>query len=47
MKVSTKKKGKKSYASVVDEILYQARLSGEMRIDEAEKPFLWITTIRQ
>jgi len=47
MKVSTKKKGKKSYAAVVDEILYQARLSGEMRIDEAEKPFLWITTVRQ
>lgn len=47
MKVSTKKKGKKSYAAVVDEILYQARLSAEMRIDEAEKPFLWITTVRQ
>jgi hypothetical protein len=47
MKVSTKKKGKKSYAAVVDEILYQARLSAEMRIDEAEQPFLWITTIRQ
>jgi hypothetical protein len=46
-KVSTKKKGKKSYAAVVDEILYQAHLSAEMRIDEAEKPFLWITTIRQ
>lgn len=46
-KVSTKKKGKKSYASVVDEILYQARLSAEMRIDEAEKPFLWITINRQ
>jgi len=45
-KVSTKK-GKKSYASVVDEILYQARLKAEMRIDEAEKPFLWITTLRQ
>lgn len=45
-KVSTKK-GKKSYASVVDEILYQARCKAEMRIDEAEKPFLWITTIRQ
>jgi hypothetical protein len=46
-KVSTKKKGKKSYAAVVDEILYQAHLSAEMRIDEAEKPFLWITTNRQ
>jgi hypothetical protein len=43
-KVSTKKKGKKSYAAVVDEILYQAGLSAEMRVDEAEKPFLWITT---
>jgi len=47
MKVSTRKKGKKSYCAVVDEILYQAHLSAEMRIDEAEKPFLWITTNRQ
>jgi hypothetical protein len=47
MKVSTRKKGKKSYCAVVDEILYQAHLSGEVRIDEAEKPFLWITTTRQ
>jgi hypothetical protein len=47
MKVSTKKKGRKSYHAVVDEILYQAKLSAEMRIDEAEKPFLWITTLKQ
>ena len=47
IKVSTKKKGKRSYAAVVDEILYKAGLSAEMRIDEAETPFLWITTLKQ
>lgn len=47
MKVSTKKKGKRSYAAVVDEILYNAKLKAEMRIDEAETPFLWITTLKQ
>lgn len=47
MKVSTKKKGRRSYASVVDEIVARARLKAEMRIDEAEKPFLWITTQKQ
>jgi hypothetical protein len=41
----TSKKGRKSYASVLDEILFKARLKSEMRIDEAEKPFLWITTV--
>jgi hypothetical protein len=45
-KVSSKK-GKKSYASLVDELLYKARLKAEVRIDEAETPFLWITTSRQ
>lgn len=46
VKVSSKK-GKKSYASLVNELLYKAQLKAEMRIDEAEQPFLWITTLRQ
>jgi hypothetical protein len=45
-KVSTKP-GRKSYAVIVDELLHQSQLKTEMRIDEAEKPFLWITTIKQ
>jgi hypothetical protein len=46
VKVSTKK-ARRTYASVVDEILYQAKLKAELRMDEAEKPFLWITTLKQ
>lgn len=46
IKVSTKK-GKKSYAVILDEILYQGKLKVDVRIDEAETPFLWITTIRE
>ncbi len=41
------KEGRKSYASVIDEILYQGRLKAELRIDEAEQPFLWISTLKK
>jgi hypothetical protein len=35
------------YARALDRLLFQARLKYELRVDESEKPFLWITTLRQ
>jgi hypothetical protein len=37
---------KMSYAQLLDKLLSQARLKYEVRIDEANTPLLWITTIR-
>jgi hypothetical protein len=34
------------YSRALDRLLIQARLKYELRVDEAEKPFLWITTIK-
>ncbi len=35
-----------SYSQVLNKILFQARLKYEVRVDEADKPFLWITTVK-
>jgi hypothetical protein len=35
------------YARALDRLLFQAKLKCELRIDEADKPFLWITTLKQ
>jgi hypothetical protein len=35
------------YARALDRLLLQAKLKYEIRVDEAEKPFLWLTTLRQ
>jgi hypothetical protein len=35
-----------SYALILDKLLGQAKLKYELRIDEANKPFFWITTVR-
>jgi len=35
------------YARALDRLLFQARLKYELRVDEADKPFLWITTVKQ
>jgi hypothetical protein len=34
------------YGKVLEKILFQARLKGEWRVDEAGKPLLWVTTLR-
>ncbi len=34
------------YQRILDRALYQARLEAELRVDEAEQPFLWISTIQ-
>jgi hypothetical protein len=36
-------KGNTYYSRALEQLLYQARLKYEVRIDEADKPFLWIT----
>lgn len=35
------------YQRVLDKVLYQAKLKFELRVDEAKKPFLWISTLKQ
>lgn len=35
------------YDRILDRLLFQAKLKYELRIDDAEKPLLWITTIKQ
>jgi hypothetical protein len=34
------------YGRALDRLLFQAKLKFEIRIDEADKPFLWITTLK-
>lgn len=33
------------YSKILDQILFQAKLKYEVRVDEADRPFLWITSI--
>ncbi len=35
------------YARALDRLLFQAKLKYELRVDEANKPFFWVTTLRQ
>jgi hypothetical protein len=35
------------YAGALDRLLFQAKLKYELRVDEANKVFLWVTTLRQ
>lgn len=35
------------YGAALDQLLFPAKLKYELRVDEAEHPFLWITTVRQ
>jgi hypothetical protein len=35
------------YDRILDRLLYQAKLQYELRIDEAGKPLMWVTTLRQ
>ncbi len=35
------------YQRILDRLLNQAQLKSELRIDEAERPFLWISTLRK
>lgn len=40
------KPGKSTYSLTLQKALFQARLKPEVRVDEADKPFLWITTLK-
>jgi hypothetical protein len=35
------------YKNILDDLLHQAMLRSELRVDDADRPFLWITTIKQ
>lgn len=39
--------GRTYYQGILDRLLNQAQLKSELRIDEAEKPFLWISPLRK
>ena len=38
--------GRTTHSLILQKVLFQARLKPELRVDEAGKPFLWITTIK-
>ena len=38
--------GKTYYKAILDRILSPAHLKSEVRIDEADKPFVWISTVK-
>ena len=44
---STYPKGNTFYGKILDQILFQAKLKYELRLDETDQPFLWVTTIRR
>ena len=35
-----------TYSLILNKVLVQAKMKYELRIDEADKPFLWITTVK-
>lgn len=35
------------YSKIMERLLFQAKLKYELRVDEADRPFLWITTLKQ
>lgn len=37
---------KTTYSQIIKRSLFQAKLKGEVRLDDADRPFLWITTLR-
>ncbi len=39
--------GRTYYQGAIDRLLNQAQLKSELRVDEAEKPFLWISTLKK
>lgn len=39
--------GRTFYKRLLSKILFQARLTSELRVDEAGKPLLWITTLKK
>ena len=38
--------GRTYYQKILDRLLYQAKLKCELRVDEAKKPFLWISPMK-
>ena len=38
--------GRMSYSQTLRRVLSQAKMKYDLRVDEAEKPFLWITTVK-
>lgn len=38
--------GKSYYRKVLEKVLFQAGMKFEVRVDDAERPFLWVTTLK-
>lgn len=45
-KLVTVPRSRTTYSLVLNKALFQARLKSELRVDEAQRPFLWVTTIK-
>jgi len=39
--------GRMYYQRIIDRLVNQAGLTSELRVDDAGKPFLWISTLRR
>ena len=39
--------GRTYYKKVLDRMLFQGKLKAELRVDEAEQPVLWISTLKK
>jgi hypothetical protein len=35
------------YKKIIDDLLFQAKLRSELRVDDRDEPFLWITSIKK
>ncbi|MHB8969135.1 MAG: hypothetical protein ACYC3X_04205 [Pirellulaceae bacterium] len=35
------------YKRIIDDLLFQAKLRSELKVDDADKPFLWVTSIKK
>jgi len=40
-------KGRTYYKKIIDRLLYQAKMKSELRIDEANTPFIWASTVKK
>jgi len=39
-------KGRRTYGRILRSVLFQAKMKYELRVDDADQPFFWITTMR-
>jgi hypothetical protein len=40
------KPSRSTYSIMLRQVLFQARLKGELRVDDADRPFMWVTSLK-